>query len=67
MPLVHQARLIIGGLNVIGGLNGKSAPAHAPRTYALYIGLGGQADRTARERTAGASEGSSGCLVGGVR
>ena len=45
MPLVHQARLIIGGLNVIGGLNGKSAPAHASRTYALSIGLGGQAIR----------------------
>ena len=56
MPLVHQARLIIGGLNVIGGLNGKSAPAHASRTYALSIGLGGQANRTA-QRAAGATNG----------
>ena len=50
MPLVHQARLIIGGLN------GKSAPAHASRTYALSIGLGGQANRTA-QRAAGATNG----------
>src|SRR6516165_5218450 len=58
MPLVHQARLIIGGLNVIGGLNGKSAPAHASRTYALSIGLGGQANRSAqRAAAAGATNG----------
>src|SRR6516225_2815400 len=50
MPLVHQARLIIGGLN------GKSAPAHASRTYALSIGLGGQANRMA-QRAAGATNG----------